>query len=208
MKNPLNFFAILVTSVVLLALPAAASAEYLIPDGNSAVNQYTEGIPTGGGEKETDGAGDKKVKPAQTIGAETTRKLEDKGREGQEVAEVAAETAPPAASVETGGEPSGGEGGNGAKPHKGDAEKNSGKKDDGGSDPREEAPGQTATAATTGGDGPSGSGGFGEIVAAATGGSDGGIGLLLPLTIFGALVWGIILAWRRHDDEPTAAPRA
>src|SRR5215213_1661199 len=117
---------LLAACVALLALPAAASAEYLIPDGNSAVNQYTEGIPTGGGEKSAKGAGEKEVKPAQTIGAKNTKKLEEKGQEGRELAEVAAETAPPDVVVEDEPEPSG-DGGNGQKAGKGDGKKDAGK---------------------------------------------------------------------------------
>lgn len=197
MKKALTILLALATSVALLALPAAASAEYFIPDGNSAVNQYTEGVPSGGGEKSTKGAGEKPVKPGKAIGAENTKKLEQAGgQEGREVAEVAAETAPPdIVAVEE--EQTGGKQGDG----KAEGDQN-GKDSTGGNG---ESDGEaTAVVTPTSGDGPSGSGGVGEIVSAATGGSAGGVGLLLPLAIVAALAWGIFYAWRKRDSDPTA----
>ncbi|MDX6622951.1 MAG: hypothetical protein QOE75_883 [Solirubrobacterales bacterium] len=199
MKKAITILLALATSVALLALPAAASGEYFIPDGNSAVNQYTEGVPSGGGEKSTKGAGEKPVKPGEAIGAENTKKLEQAGgQEGREVAEVAAETAPPdIVAVEE--EPAGGNqnGGNG---HGGKA----GKDAKGGGDGETDGE-ATAVVTPTSGDGPSGSGGVGEIVSAATGGSTGGIGLLLPLMIVAAIAWGIFYAWRKRDSDPLAS---
>ncbi len=189
----------LATSVALLALPAAASAEYFIPDGNSAVNQYTEGVPSGGGEKSTKGAGEKPVKPSQAIGAKNTEKLEQAGgQEGREVAEVAAETAPPdIVAVEQEQQSDGQQSGNGqAANGKGQGRQNG----SGSTNTRD----NEAVVPTSSGDGPSGSGGLGEIVSAATGGSDGGIGLLLPLAIVGALAWGVGYAWRKRDSDPAA----
>lgn len=202
MTKPLPLFAVIAMTVALLALPAGAAAEYLIPDGNSAVNQYTEGIPTGGGEKDTKGAGEKEVKPAKTIGAETTRKLEEKGPEGKALAEVAAETAPPEAAVESseGDEPA-------QKPKHGDARHQGNKADakgNGKADTGEDAEEAQAGGTVASGSGPSGSGGFGEVLAAATGSSDGGIGLLLPLAIVGAVIWGIVFTVRRRDADETA----
>jgi hypothetical protein len=201
MKKALTILLALATSVALLALPASASAEYFIPDGNSAVNQYTEGVPSGGGEKSTKGAGEKPVKPGKAIGAENTKKLEQAGgQEGREVAEVAAETAPPdivaVEEEQTGGQQGDGNG-------QGNQGKKNGKDTKGGND--SEADGEaTAVVTPSSGDGPSGSGGVGEIVSAATGGSTGGIGLLLPLVIVAALAWGIFYAWRKRGTDPTA----
>lgn len=199
MKKALTILLALATSVALLALPAGASAEFFIPDGNSAVNQYTEGVPSGGGEKSTKGAGEKPVKPGQAIGAENTKKLEQAGgQEGREVAEVAAETAPPdivaIEEEQTGGKQNDGE-------DQGNPGNNSGKGAKGNGEPDGET---TAALTPTSGDGPNGSGGVGEIVSAATGGSAGGIGLLLPLVIVAAIAWGIFYAWRKRDTDPTA----
>jgi hypothetical protein len=201
MNKATSIFLALVTSVALLALPASAGAEYFIPDGNSAVNQYTEGVPSGGGEKSTKGAGEKPVKPGKAIGVENTEKLEQAGgQEGREVAEVAAETAPPhivaveqeqqGASKQDNGEDQAGKG------------NDKGQRDDNGSTNTKDN--ELVAPASSSGNGPSGSGGVGEIVSAATGGSDGGIGLLLPLVIVAALAWGIFFAWRKRDSEPAA----
>lgn len=201
MKKAFTILLALATSVALLALPAAASAEFFIPDGNSAVNQYTEGVPSGGGEKSTKGAGEKPVKPGKAIGAENTKKLEQAGgQEGREVAEVAAETAPPeivavedqAGDEQNGGKSQGKSAGNGK-----DAQGPNEGEDDGNGE-------ATAVVTPASGDGPSGSGGVGEIVSAATGGSAGGIGLLLPLVIIAAVAWGIFYAWRKRDSDPAA----
>ena len=202
MKKAITILLALATSVALLALPAAASAEYFIPDGNSAVNQYTEGVPSGGGEKSTKGAGEKPVKPGEAIGAENTKKLEQAGgQEGREVAEVAAETAPPdIVAVEE--EPAG-DSQNGGNGHGGKAGKDA--KGGGNGETNGETDGEaTAVVTPTSGDGPSGSGGVGEIVSAATGGSTGGIGLLLPLVIVAAIAWGVFYAWRNRDSDPAA----
>jgi hypothetical protein len=208
MKKRLTIPLVLATCVALLALPAAASAEYLIPDGNSAVNQYTEGIPTGGGEKSAKGAGEKEVKPAQTIGAANTKKLEEKGQEGRELAEVAAETAPPNVVIEDEPEASGDAGEGQKSGSKADGKKNAGKSkgDKDSKDDNSEGDGESFSTGypVSSGDGPSGSGGFGEIVSAATGGSEGGLGLLLPLVIVGAIAWGVGYSWRKRDSDPNA----
>jgi hypothetical protein len=203
MTKPLSILFALAASLALLALPAVASAEYFIPDNNSAVNQYTEGIPTGGGEKSAKGAGEKEVRPAQTIGAKNTKKLEQEGgQEGREVAEVAAETAPPEVVIADETEPA--DAGNKDQPAaKGDGKKNAGKAPNGQGDSTNTEDNEVVTPVATG-DGPSGSGGFGEILAAATGGSDGGIGLLLPLVIVAAIAWGVGYAWRKREHEQTA----
>ncbi|HZO06919.1 MAG TPA: hypothetical protein VFB52_11070 [Solirubrobacterales bacterium] len=205
MKKPFTLLAIVAALALVMALPSAAAAEYLIPDGNSAVNQYTEGIPTGGGEKDTEGSGQDDVKPGKTLGAKNAHKLESKGEEGKAAAELAAETAPPTVVPEE--ESTSGDGGKqddgkqNGKGNKGDGKDS--EPDDNGS---EEA--NTGGGVVSNDPGPGGSSGLGELVSAATGGSDGGIGLLLPLTIFAALVWGIVFAVRRrdHSPEPSARP--
>jgi len=199
MKTPLHFLSLLAIAA-LLALPAAAGAEYLIPDGNSAVNQYTEGLPTGGGEKDTQGAGEKRVKPAQTIGAKTTEALEKKGPEGRALAEVAAETAPTPLPVE----PDAGIGDSGQGSSQGGDKqpaKDKGKASEAGTNTQSN---ELVPVVSSGGEGPGGSSGLGEVAAAATGGSGGGIGLLLPLIIVAALAWGVYFAWRRRDGHDPA----
>lgn len=195
------------TVVALLILPGAAMAEYLVPEGNSAVTQYTEGFPTGGGEKKAGSTG-KGATPAQAIGARNAKKLADHGSEGAEVAEVAAETAPaPVDSSESApGSREGGPGhpnqqqGGGKKAAKHEQAPNNGTQEEGGS---------AAAATSSGGGGPSGSSGLGGILAAATGSSStGGLGLLLPLAILAALAWGLVYFFRqRKQAEPPATAK-
>lgn len=93
---------------VLLALPPsppAAANQRIVPPGNSAVNQYTEVLPTPGGNAvEGQGGGGA---PAAVLGGTDARRLEALGPEGRAAAEVAARTAPGSAHA------AGGKGGNG-----------------------------------------------------------------------------------------------
>ena len=198
-----SIFLAAATCLVLALLPATAGAEFFIPDGNSAVNQYTEGIPTGGGERDSKGAGEKEVRPAQTIGAKNTEKLEQAGgQEGREAAEAVAETAPPAAFVE---ETAGDDATTGGGTTRGGGKQAGNDKAEPADSGAAESEATTPASTPPPGDGPGGSGGFGEILSAATGGSAGGIGLLLPLVIVGAIAWGIGYAWRQRAIQPTAS---
>jgi hypothetical protein len=93
-----------------LALPSPAMAGPLVPPGNSAVNQYTETYPSGGGDRHTrkpDGASDRSA--AQVLGPRKARRLEARGEAGQAVATLVAATAPQSAATATGGgQPRGG----------------------------------------------------------------------------------------------------
>jgi hypothetical protein len=197
------------TLVALLVLPASALAEYLVPEGNSAVTQYTEGFPTGGGEKKA-GSTAGKATPAQAIGARNAKKLADHGSEGAEVAEVAAETAP--AQVEP-SEPSNdqenGSGQSHPQEHMSGGDRKPAKHGQTQGNGTPEEGGGTAPATTSSDDGPGGSSGLGEILAAATGSSSsGGLGLLLPLAILAALAWGLIFFFRqRKQTEPPATAK-
>ncbi len=191
-------------TLALLALPGSALAEYLVPEGNSAVTQYTEGFPTGGGEKKAGTTGGKKATPAKTIGAANAKKLEQHGSEGAEVAEVAAETAPEAAPETTESSGGGQQSDPKPKPHK------TGKQHKPPADESktEEEAGTATLVPSQGGDGPSGSSGLGEVLGAATGSSSGSLGLLLPLTIIAAIAWGIAYFLRqRKRPEPAAAAK-
>jgi hypothetical protein len=195
-------------TVALLALPGSAMAEYLVPEGNSAVTQYTEGFPTGGGEKKTEGSGNKGATPAKTIGAANAKKLEDHGPEGAAVAEVAAETAPEAgaATPESSNHQQNSQPKHQQKQAK-DGKQGKGSKDKPADSGGKQEEGQTATPVTSqSGDGPSGSSGIGETLAAATGSSSGGLGLLLPLVILAAIAWGIAFFVRQRKRPDSAAP--
>jgi hypothetical protein len=81
-------FVLLGALLVALAAPAYAGAEYYVPPGNSAANQYTETLPSAGG----DSGGKKKDKatPAATLGAGNAKKLEDQGPSGKAAAQLPA----------------------------------------------------------------------------------------------------------------------
>ncbi|HEX8689874.1 MAG TPA: hypothetical protein VF729_06495 [Solirubrobacterales bacterium] len=167
-----------------LALPAAASAEYLVPPGNSAATQYTETVPTAGGQRDTEkdrrkGGGS----PAEVLGADNAQRLDEQGEAGREVAQFAAETAP-ATSADDEDAPAAGDR----------------SEDDDGREDNRDAGAVGGSSDGTGG-GPaaetSGSSGFGEVLAQATGWSSSE-GLLL-LAILGAIAWALAFLWRQRD---------
>ncbi len=191
-----------------LALPAnalgAEEASSVVPPENSAATQYTEAIPTAGGDKETDGG--RKPSPAKVLGAKNAKRLESHGKEGREVAEIVAETAPaPAADPSVAEEPT---------PPRKSSPQNTASSETQGSDGEEaggagagkgsgppsrptESPAAKQTPAST--ELPSGSSGLGEVIAEATGSSSSGqLGGLLPLAILAAIVWALAYFWRQQ----------
>jgi hypothetical protein len=192
-------FAALAAVAVGLVLPASALAEYYVPPGNSAANQYTESLPSAGGEsagKGKGGGGGTKA-PAESLGARNAHKLEAQGPAGEAAAEVAAETAPPTSLVvadDGAKHPAHKAGG---KQHQGSGKSSGGGQSNGGGG------GQT-TPATVHVDQPSGSSGIGEVLAQATGSSDdGNLGLWLPLVIVLTIAASIAYRFRPHQG-PTA----
>jgi hypothetical protein len=185
-----------------LMLPGAAlgaEAGSIVPPENSAATQYTEALPTAGGDKQAGGG--HKPSPAKVLGSKNAHKLESQGKEGHEVAEVVAETAPqssPPAEPEpapqrldskpaTGGGKQSGSGS--AKPAGGKA------------DGRAAAPAKPATPPQPKPQAelPSGSSGLGEVIAEATGSSSSGdLGALLPLAIAAAIAWSLAYLWRQR----------
>jgi hypothetical protein len=186
--------AALAAVAALLTLPSAALAgEYFIPEGNSAVTQYTESIPSAGGEK---GGHDKHASADNTIGSKNAKKLEAAGPEGHAAAQVAVETAPVAtppsnpapAPAHTRHHRSGGA--SGSKPGGGSGSGPSGKAHASPQEPKTTAK-STAPGSVTG-----------EIAAKALGGdSPGQFGILLPLILLAALV-GAIAYRMKHRGEP------
>jgi hypothetical protein len=183
-----------------VALPAGAAADYYIPPGNSAVNQYSESIPGAGGES---GGKKKEVTPAQALGAANAKKLEQRGQVGEEAAEVAAETAPSEDLYGTASERSDSQGGGG-----GSANQGGGTGGQGGT-------GGGSGAGTNGGSGesfstgyviqPSGDSGISSVLGQATGATDeGNIGLWLPLAILAILAGAIAYRMRLRQHGPTA----
>lgn len=197
--NRLGLWAI---AIVGLALPAAAAAAPVVPPENSAATQYTEAIPTGGGQKDAGKEGDgKKRSPAEVLGSGKAGKLKAHGPEGQAAAEVAAETAPDVEPVAptTSPEPAPNEqpppSGGGDRDGKPQQQVEETGRDD-------VAPVQkTATADTVLVEQPASSG-FGEVVGQATGSSASGqLGLWLPLLILGTVLWALLFAWRRRRQS-------
>jgi hypothetical protein len=192
----------LTATLAALVVPASAAAEYLVPEGNSAVSQYTEGFPTAGGERKTEG--NKPVTAAKALGAANARKLADHGPDGAAVAQIAAETAPPEATPVG----SAGDGAGQSDRPAGDGGRREPAKvrpGQGGSGPKQDEEASVAAAAGNGGDGPGGSSGLGEILGTATGSSSGNLGPLLPLAILAAIAWGFAFLWRQRQHHDPAA---
>jgi hypothetical protein len=188
-----------------LILPASAPAEYYVPPGNSAANQYTESLPSAGGESAGKGGGGHKgggnsggggtATPEQSLGARNAHRLEAQGPAGEAAAELAAETAPPAGLVraDEGTEPTPKSGG---PPQRQGSGKPAHSKQQGGDD--------KAAVRIVHVNQPSGSSGVGELVAQATGSSDdSNLGLWLPILIL-ATVAGSIGYGLRARHGPTA----
>lgn len=184
----------------MLALPATALAEYYVPPGNSAANQYTETLPSAGGDSAGKNKG-KGVTPAQALGAKNAHKLESQGPAGKAAAELAAETAP--VIVEPSAADSGSSGGNGGANNAGQGSGNDAKDQTGGS--QVDIPGQTPqTTTATPVSSSSGSPGLSSVLGQATGVSDdGSLGLWLPLIIL-ATIAGTIVYRLRLRHGPTA----
>lgn len=169
-----------------LVTPASAAAASIVPPENSAATQYTEAIPTGGGQQDA-GQGKKRA-PSSVLGSKKAKKLEAQGRAGRAAAQIAAETAPfeqqtseavanaPSTSPQGGASGDPGEGRTPAK-RSGPAR------------PAAHAPHLDASGGATG---------FGEVLGQAVGTSSGGeFGRLLPLLILGTLIWALIYGLRR-----------
>lgn len=164
-----------ITIVAVAATPAAA-ADYYVPPGNSAATQYTEAFPAAGGSRNAErrDAG-RERSPARVLGKRDARRLEARGPDGREVAELVVTTSPPTP-------PPGGRAG-GA--------------------PTVRPPGETKPPAAQG-DGPSGSSGPAEVLAQSIGApSPGRAGALLPLTLIATIAWSAAYLLRRQRKPGT-----
>jgi len=187
-----------VIAIVAVALPASAAAEPVVPPENSAATQYTEAIPTGGGQKDAGKSGNSgKRSPSSVLGSKKAKKLNAHGPQGQAAAQVAAETAPPSAArarTEVTPEPA-------PAPHReashSENESRGGTTNRGGpSDDRAGGPAQVAPPPRL--DASAGASGLGEVLGQATGASSGGeLGPLLPLLVLATLIWALLYAMRR-----------
>lgn len=192
----------ILTAFALALLPSAAAAEEegsVVPPENSAATQYTEAVPTAAGDKETNG--EHKPAPAKVLGSKNAHKLQSQGKDGREVAQIAAETAPetspPAESSPPARNESAPTGGGG---HAGRNGGGGGGDASGGATHRPQAePTPTNTPQPAVEELPDGSSGIGEVIGEATGSSSsGGIGLLLPLAIVAAIAWALAYLWRQR----------
>ncbi|HEY7455765.1 MAG TPA: hypothetical protein VH703_00690 [Solirubrobacterales bacterium] len=192
--SPLRTAPLLTATIALLACPALAGAQYVVPSGNSAVNQYTETVPTAGGGRDSEGGGKGAAKrsPAHVLGSRNAQRLDAQGAAGRATAEAAAATAP----VETTVAPStDAESGRSTAPKPGDR----GKRRDGAGGSG--AGGETPAAEQVAVELPAGSSGLGEVIAQATGStSTGQTGLLLPLVLIAALAWAAGYYWRQRQS--------
>lgn len=181
-----------------IAVAAPATAEEIVPPGNSAATQYTEAYPTAAGEKDAlkgKGKGEGNA-PKKVLGKDNVKKLQEHGETGEDVAELAAETAPVETSSETTpapSEPREESGGGGGNSRGGDGDGS------GGAQAKSDKP-AVNTVDNVLVEQPEGSSAFGEVTSQAFGApSSGHLGLLLPLALAGALIWALL--YRRRDQE-------
>lgn len=189
-----------VLAVMAIGPGAAAANDEVIPPGNSAATQYTEAIPTPGGDKKTDEAAHHRS-PVKVLGDSNTRKLQQQGPDGQAAAETAAATAPVPVATETPAAPpseesqgenaAGGGSGNGGGKGDGDGSDQAGQT-------HQQSPGSvrvSPTAAELAG----GSSGIGSAIEQATGLSTSGqSGILLPLVILATIFFSLAYLWRQR----------
>jgi hypothetical protein len=212
-----------------LATPAFAVGAPYIPPGNSAVNQYTETIPSAGGAVVAEGisGGNSKGSPEKNLGHHTTKVLKQHGAEGEAVAALASEgAAAPASEPETesseateASESSGGKkssGGSKSKGGEGKSEKGGAAGGAGNGGSGNGGAGGTGSTSGGGGGGESatpqnvpvsanGSSALGQVVSHATLSSGGSAGIFLPLALLAALVWAVVFVVRRRRGEVTHA---
>jgi hypothetical protein len=181
-------FAVL-TALAGFALASSAKAEYLVPPGNSAVNQYTETIPTAGGRGNVEKSHGENRPPEQVIGPRGTEQLREQGQDGRDLTEFVAETAPATVRADEGADR---------------AERGRTGSDRPGSDSGRvagrESGGQSGPAGEVDPAGADGSSALAEVAGEATGTSSGQLGLLLPLALMAIAVWALAHRLRRHRD--------
>ncbi len=195
MRKPSTRILLPLAAIWALLLPAAAGAEYLVPPGNSAATQYTETVPTAGGQRNAEKDRPKRnASPSEVLGESKASRLDQQGDAGREVAEFTAETAPAAAAVK-GAPATSDDGDNRKKPKT--------------NEPKDDDPAAVGAAAGSGGPGQgsapasdsSGSSGLGEVLAQATGWSSSES--LLLLVVLGTIAWAFAFL-RRQRNRSTA----
>jgi hypothetical protein len=184
MDDSRNFLVLVMVLAAALMAPSAATAAAVVPPGNSAVNQYTQTIPTSKGNKEVRQKGG--GSPSKTLGNSATKKLQKQGEDGRSAAELAA-AGTPASAAAAGGSGSGS--GGGAIGNGGGSAT--------GSSAAQGSSGIDGSKAVAGAD--EGKSGVGQVLGEVTGtSSSGDLGLLLPLAIIAACVWCAAYFWRHR----------
>jgi hypothetical protein len=194
-----------VVAALAMALPGTAlgqeEASSVVPPENSAATQYTEALPTAGGDKET-GDGGRKPTPAKVLGTKNAKRLESQGQEGREVARVVAETAPEPTSTPAPTPPP--QESSRQRPEtpqgkEGDRNETAVAKPDKQSGPPGPPKASVVEPKQASSEVPDGSSGLAEVIAEATGSSSSGqLGALLPLTIIAVIAWSLGYFWRQR----------
>jgi hypothetical protein len=207
-----RFLKILVLAVATtaVAVPSHAFAETVLPPGNSAVNQYTQTLPTPKGNVSVEG--DSIGQPNKVLGHKNTKKLDQEGEDGRAAAELAAATSPSPDSGDgdstgksgSGDDKEGSQGGNGGSgAGNGGSGNGNGGGGSGGSSGGSGSGGGSGTATSTvsfDASSAQGSSGLGTVLGQATGSStSGGLGLLMPLAIVLGLIWCMVYLWRQRQ---------
>jgi hypothetical protein len=196
----------MVVAAALAVAPSAAMGAAIVPPGNSAVNQYTQTIPTSGGNTEVRRKGIRS--PSNALGKKAANKLKRHGKDGRAAADLAAAGSPtsagPGGSGLGGGTSSGGGSGSGAGAGSGgggNASGGAGGSGSAGGSGGSAASGVGPGVAAAAGDGESG---LGQVVGEMTGASSSGdLGLWLPLAILATLLWCGAYFWRqRRTAQP------
>lgn len=198
---------VLAVATTAVAVPSHAFAETVLPPGNSAVNQYTQTLPTPKGNVSVEG--DSIGQPNKVLGQKNTKKLDQEGEDGRAAAELAAATSPSDTDSGDGGSTGkggsgddkegskNGAGGNGA----GNGGNGNGSGGGGGGSGGGSGSADVNTATKTIDTSASqGSSGLGTVLGQATGSSSsGGLGLLMPLAIVLGLIWCMTYLWRQRQ---------
>jgi hypothetical protein len=197
MNGSRRYLALVMAVAAALLAPPTAIAAGIVPPGNSAVNQYTQTIPTSRGNKEVRQGGHRS--PSKALGPRATKKLQKQGKDGRGAAELAAAGTPAGVA----GSGSGPGAGGGATGYGGGSTANGGSTGGiGGSGAQGSGGVGSAKAIAAADDGKSG---FNQVLGEVTGtSSPGDLGLLLPLAIIAASIWCAAYFWR-HRRTATRA---
>jgi len=191
MNGSRRYLALVMAVAAALLAPPTALAAGIVPPGNSAVNQYTQTIPTSRGNKEVRRGGH--GSPSKALGQKATKKLQKQGKDGRSTAELAAAGTPAGAASSGGG--SGGDGG--ATGNGGGSAANAGSTGGPGNSGARGSGGVGSAKAIAAAD--DGKSGFNQVLGEVTGtSSSGDLGLLLPLAIIAASVWCAAYFWRHR----------